>query len=316
MLEENEEQEHAVVPEALHGKRLDYVLAQLFPDYSRSRLQQWIKSGRVWVEGEQRRPRDAVRAGEALVLEAVAQRQIECNPEPIPLEIVAEDEALLVINKPPGLVVHPGAGNSSGTLVNALLHYAPELAALPRAGIVHRLDKGTSGLLVVARSSAAHHHLVAAMQERRIGRAYQALVVGRPTAGGTVDAPIARHPRERIRMAVVAHGRPAVTHYRVAERFPAHTRLDVELATGRTHQIRVHMAHVGLPLIGDPLYGRRLVYPPQASEALRAQLAGFRRQALHACRLSLCHPLSGESVSWSVAPPPDWQRLLEALRNG
>ena len=308
--------QYAVVPEQLAGQRFDRVLAQLFPDYSRSRLQQWVKGGQITVEGQLRRVRDSVKAGEQIALVAEMEPRLELEPEPISLSIVAEDEALIVIDKPAGLVVHPGAGNSTGTLVNALLYYDPALACLPRAGIIHRLDKDTSGLLVVARTAAAHNHLVAELQQRRVGRSYQAIVVGTPTAGGQVDAPIARHPRDRKRMAVVRDGRSAVTHYRVGERFSAHTQLKVELETGRTHQIRVHMAHIGLPLVGDPVYGRRPVYPKLASEQLREQLDGFRRQALHAWQLRFSHPLSGEHVEWQAEPPEDWRQILEALRAG
>ncbi len=306
----------AAVPEELAGQRLDRALAALFPDYSRSRLQQWVKSGWITVDGAVRRPRDPVQAGEQIRVDAEPEPETPLAPEPIPLRLLYEDDDLLVVDKPAGLVVHPGAGNPGGTLVNALLHHDPRLEALPRAGIVHRLDKETSGVLVVARTYAAHHALVEQLQARTVGRAYQAVVVGRPTAGGRVDAPIARHPRDRKRMAVVATGRPAVTHYRVAERFSAHTLLDVELETGRTHQIRVHMAHVRLPLVGDPVYGRRSVYPRGASDALRAVLDGFRRQALHARRLRLEHPRTGERMDWEAAPPEDWQQLLEALRHG
>lgn len=307
---------HAVVPERLAGQRFDRVLAQLFPDYSRSRLQQWVKSGQVTMDGQQCRGRDPVKGGELVYLTPEMEPCLALEPEPIELQVVAADEALIVLNKPAGLVVHPGAGNYTGTLAHALLYHYPSLINLPRAGIVHRLDKETSGLMVVARTAQAHNHLVEELQQRRVGRSYQAIVVGTPTAGGTIDAPIARHPRERKRMAVVRDGRPAVTHYRVAERFGAHTRLSVELETGRTHQIRVHMAHVGLPLLGDPVYGRRPVYPRQASDDLRAQLDGFRRQALHARQLQLVHPLSGERLEWQVEPPEDWQQMVEALREG
>ncbi|MCG5529725.1 23S rRNA pseudouridine(1911/1915/1917) synthase RluD [Halorhodospira halochloris] len=310
------ETQYAVVPEQLAGQRFDRVLAQLFPDYSRSRLQQWVKSGQVTVDGQQRRVRDSVKAGEQITLVAKLEPCLELEPEAIDLPVVAEDEAIIVIDKPAGLVVHPGAGNHTGTLVNALLYYDPDLECLPRAGIVHRLDKETSGLMVVARTAQAHHHLVEELQQRRVGRAYEAIVVGTPTAGGKVDAPIARHPRDRKRMAVVRDGRPAVSHYRVAERFSSHTRLSVELETGRTHQIRVHMAHIGLPLLGDPVYGRRPVYPKSASDKLRDQLDGFRRQALHACKLRLAHPLTGEQMEWYSERPADMQQLLEALREG
>ncbi|MFW6380404.1 MAG: 23S rRNA pseudouridine(1911/1915/1917) synthase RluD [Halorhodospira sp.] len=306
----------AIIPEELSGQRLDRALAALFTDYSRSRLQQWLRAGWITVDGAVRRARDPVRAGERIHVDAEPEPETTLVPEAIPLSIVYEDDDLLVVDKPAGLVVHPGAGNPSGTLVNALLYHDPTLEALPRAGVVHRLDKDTTGLLVVARRYAAHNDLVAQLQARSVGRGYQALVVGCPTAGGRVDAPIARHPRDRKRMAVVADGRPALTHYRVAERFAAHTLLDVRLETGRTHQIRVHMAHVGLPLLGDPVYGRRPVYPRGASEALRAALDGFPRQALHARYLSLTHPRSGERLSWEAPLPGEWHRLLEALRAG
>ncbi len=306
----------ADVPEDLAGKRLDRVLAELFPEYSRSRLQQWLRAGWVTVDGQQRRARDPVIGGEHVIVDAEPQAETAVEPEPIPLEILAEDDSLFVINKPPGLVVHPAAGHWHGTLVHGLLHRDPELSALPRAGVVHRLDKDTSGVLVVARTYAAHADLVAQLQARSVERHYQAVVCGSPTAGGRVEAPIGRHPRDRKRMAVVSRGRPAVTHYRVAERFPAHTALSLQLETGRTHQIRVHMAHVGLPLVGDPVYGRRPVYPRGASDELRQTLDGFRRQALHARRLALRHPASGAWQEWEVPPPQDLQELLEALRHG
>ena len=306
----------AAVPEELAGERLDRALARLFPDYSRSRLQQWVRAGWVTVEGQARRPRDPVGAGEAVVVDAEPEPETPLQPEAIPLEILHEDASLLVVNKPPGLVVHPGAGNPSGTLVNALLAHDPELEALPRAGIVHRLDKDTSGVLVVARTYAAHQELVAQLQARSVGRRYRVLVAGRPTAGGRIEGAIGRHPRDRKRMAVVHGGRPAVTHYRIAERFTAHTLLEARLETGRTHQIRVHMAHAGLPVVGDPVYGRRPVYPPGASEALRQALDGFRRQALHAAELQLVHPGSGETCTWQAPLPADWTPLLEALRHG
>ena len=306
----------ARVPESAAGRRLDQALAELFPDFSRSRLQQWIKAGEVTVDGvAETRPRTRLEGGETVEVEAELPREARCEPQDIPLDILYEDDAILVVNKPAGLVVHPAAGNPDGTLQNALLHYDPALAVVPRAGIVHRLDKDTSGLMVVARTLAAHHALVGQLQSRSVGREYLAVVVGVMTGGGTVDQPIGRHPVDRKRMAVVAQGgKPAVTHYRVVERFRSHTLLRVRLETGRTHQIRVHMAWLKHPLVGDPVYGGRARLPAGASASLRDMLLGFRRQALHAERLSLLHPVSGESMSWEAPPPADFQALVEALR--
>ncbi len=303
-----------VVSPELSGKRLDQVLALLFSDYSRSRLQTWIKEGRVQVDGRVRKAKEKVWAGENIIVQALLQDRGGCEAEDIPLDLLYEDEHLLVVNKPAGLVVHPAAGNWSGTLQNALLHHDPELAKLPRAGIVHRLDKDTTGLMVVARSLPAHKRLVEALQAREIKREYMAVVNGLPTAGGTVDAPIGRHPVNRVRMAVVAGGKPARTHFRVSERFRAHALLDVQLESGRTHQIRVHMAYIHHPLVGDPVYGGRLKLPPSASGGLRSLLRGFGRQALHARRLSLIHPMSGDGMSWMSPVPQDLTALLEGLR--
>lgn len=304
----------AVIGPELAGQRLDQVLAVLFNDYSRSRLQQWIRDGKVLVDGRVRRPKDKVFSGEQVLLRASFEPQVPCAPEAIPLDLVYEDEHLLVVNKPAGLVVHPAAGNPDGTLQNALLHHDPALVALPRAGIVHRLDKDTTGLMVVAKTAAAHKILVEALQAREVKREYRALVVGKPTAGGTVDAPIGRHPVKRTKMAVVMSGKPAVTHYRVAERFRIHTLLAVSLETGRTHQIRVHMAHIHYPLVGDRLYGGRLKLPPAADEHTRRMLQSFKRQALHAYRLGLPHPATGEFMEWQADIPQDMQALLECLR--
>jgi 23S rRNA pseudouridine1911/1915/1917 synthase len=305
---------HATIPPAAAGRRLDQVLAELFPDYSRSRLQTWIRAGQVRIDGRPGRPRDPVAGGEEVVVEAAAAADTRWLAEALPLQVVYQDRDLLVIDKPAGLVTHPAAGNWSGTLVNGLLHLAPELAALPRAGIVHRLDKETSGLLVVARTLQAHQALVAALARRDVRREYLAVVHGVPTGGGSVDAPIGRHPVERTRMAVVAGGRPAVTHYRVAERFRANALLDVRLETGRTHQIRVHLAHVRHPLVGDPAYGGRPRLPRGATPELRALLQGFPRLALHAARLALAHPRSGEPLAWEAPLPADLAGLLAALR--
>lgn len=308
----------ADIPPTLAGSRLDQALASLFPDYSRARLQRWIKDGHVSVDGKKLRPRDVVHGGETVELTVELSEETSWVAQPIPLDIVFEDEAVLIINKPAGLVVHPGAGNQHGTLSNALLHHAPELENVPRAGIVHRIDKETSGLLVVARNLVAQKSLVEQLQARAFDRHYQAVVTGVMTAGGTVDAPIGRHPVNRTRQAVVSEdspsGKEAITHYRVAERFRAHTLLDVKLETGRTHQIRVHMAHIHYPLVGDPVYGGRLKIPAGATPELEATLRGFKRQALHAASLGFEHPLSGEHVSWQAELPDDMQQLIAACR--
>jgi len=304
------------IPETSAGRRLDQVLAELFPSFSRSRLQQWIKAGKVLLNQQPVIARYRVAGGEQVEIRAQLQRQTEVRPQDIPLDIRFQDKHLLVLNKPAGLVVHPAAGNPDGTLQNALLHYDPELAALPRAGIVHRLDKDTSGLMVVARSLGAHKSLVEQLQARSVKREYLALVQSVLAAGGTVDAPIGRHPRDRLRMAVVESGKPAVTHYRVLERFAAHTLVQAQLETGRTHQIRVHMAHIRCPLVGDPLYGGRPRLPRGASADLREAISAFRRQALHAQRLQLIHPATGEAVGWEAEIPKDYRQLLAVLRSG
>jgi 23S rRNA pseudouridine1911/1915/1917 synthase len=306
----------AQIPEALAGRRLDQALAELFPSYSRSRLQQWIKAGQVLLNQQPVIARYRVAGGEHVEIDAQLQLETEARPQAIGLDVRFQDEHLLVLNKPAGLVVHPAAGNPDGTLQNALLHYDPRLASLPRAGIVHRLDKDTSGLMVVARSLSAHRSLVAQLQARTVRREYLALVQSVLAAGGTVDAPIGRHPRDRLRMAVVKSGKPAITHYRVVERFAAHTLVRARLETGRTHQIRVHMAHIRCPLVGDPLYGGRQKLPRGASAELREALGNFRRQALHAARLQLLHPASGEAVSWEAELPNDFELLIEVLRSG
>ncbi|TQV63734.1 MAG: 23S rRNA pseudouridine(1911/1915/1917) synthase RluD [Halothiobacillaceae bacterium] len=305
----------AVLSSEQYGMRLDQAIAQVFPDYSRSRLTAWLKEGKILVNGQagvsQRTP---VEGGERIELLVEPETQTEALPEGIPLDVVHADEHIIVINKPAGLVVHPGAGNWTGTLMNALLFHFPELRLLPRAGIVHRLDKDTSGLLVVARSLPAHKALVEALADRDMHREYMAVAQGLLVAGGTVDKPIGRHPRERTRMAVTETGREAITHYRVAEKFRQHTLLRVQLETGRTHQIRVHMAHIKLPLAGDPDYGGRLRLPKGASPELVELLRGFNRQALHAARLELEHPATGEPMAWEAPIPADMQALIELLR--
>jgi 23S rRNA pseudouridine1911/1915/1917 synthase len=305
---------HATVPESAAGRRLDAVLAELFPEYSRSRLSAWIKSGDVTVDGAPARPRDPVRGGEAVALTAAEEVQTHAVAEDIPLDVLYEDADVFVLDKPAGLVVHPGAGNPAGTLVNALLHRDPGLDKLPRAGIVHRLDKDTSGAMVVARTLQAHTALVAQLSARGVHRQYLAIVVGALVAGGTAAGPIDRHPRDRLRMAVREDGKDAVTHYRLRERYRAHTALECRLETGRTHQIRVHMAHLKHPIVGDPLYGGALKLPKGASEELIAALRGFRRQALHAEVLEFAHPASGEPVRCQAPVPADMQQLMRLLR--
>ncbi|GGD00944.1 23S rRNA pseudouridine(1911/1915/1917) synthase RluD [Halopseudomonas salina] len=303
----------SVAPES-GGQRLDQVAAQLFPDFSRSRLQAWIKDGCLTMDGRSVRPRDTVYGGEKLVLDAEREVQGDWQPEAIALDVIYEDQALMVINKPAGLVVHPAAGHQDGTLLNALLHHAPELAKVPRAGIVHRLDKDTTGLMVVAKTLEAQTDLVAQLQARSVTREYEAVVVGVMTAGGKVDEPIARHGTNRQKMAVMVGGKQAVSHYRVITRFRAHTHVRVKLETGRTHQIRVHMSYIHFPLIGDQTYGGRMRIPAGATPELIETLRGFPRQALHARRLELQHPDDGRTMSWEVPLPADMLNLLALLR--
>lgn len=305
----------ATIPAELSGQRLDKALAELFPDYSRSRLKEWITAGCVSVDGEvNSRPREKMLAGMMINIEAELAAEERFKAQDIDLNIVYEDDDILVINKPAGLVAHPGAGMPDGTLLNALLHHYPAIDQVPRAGIIHRLDKDTTGLMVVAKTVPAQTHLVAAMQARDITREYEAVCNGLMTAGGMVDEPIARHPTKRTHMGVVATGKPAITHYRVVERFRAHTFLRLRLETGRTHQIRVHMSHIRHPLVGDATYGGRPRPPKQASEEMLTTLRAFGRQALHAKRLSLNHPITGELLSWEAETPADIVNLLEVLR--
>lgn len=299
----------------LLGCRLDQALARLFPDYSRSRIKIWIESGLVKVNGiAVNKAREKVFGGESVEIQAEIEEEIRFEPQEIPLNIVYEDNDIIVINKPRDLVVHPGAGNPDGTLLNALLHYYPPIAEVPRAGIVHRLDKDTTGLMVVAKNIPAQTHLVNALQKRSITREYEAVVYGVMTLGGKVDEPMARHPTKRTAMAVHPLGKPAVTHYRIMERFRNYTRLRLRLETGRTHQIRVHMAHIAHPLLGDPLYGGRPRPPKGASEAFLHVLRNFKRQALHAIMLRLEHPISGELMEWHAPLPEDFVTLVEALK--
>jgi 23S rRNA pseudouridine1911/1915/1917 synthase len=305
---------HALrLPADAAGLRFDQALARALPQYSRARLRSWIDAGAVEVDGPALRAKDKVLGGEQVRIRAQLPAETGVTPEPMPLTVVFRDPALLVIDKPAGLVVHPGAGNARHTLQNALLALDPKLAVVPRAGLVHRLDKDTTGLLVVARTPEAHTALVAQLAAREIGREYLALCRGVMTGGGTVDEPIGRHRTQRTRMAVRADGRAAVTHYRIARRFRAHTLVRVNLETGRTHQIRVHLAHIGFPVVGDPAYGGRARLSAGTAPELAAALAAFPRQALHAARLQLQHPLTGRTLAWEAPLPEDMERLLQAL---
>jgi 23S rRNA pseudouridine1911/1915/1917 synthase len=312
---ESVETDEALVPADMLGLRLDQAAAALFPAYSRGRLQAWIKSGALTVNGKPGKAKQKLTGGERLVLQVQAQVQGEWEAEALPLDIVFEDDQLLVVNKPANLVVHPAAGNFSGTLLNALLHHSPELVNLPRGGIVHRLDKDTTGLMVVAKTLPSHQGLVAQLQARTVGRLYEAVALGRIAHSGSVDASIGRHPQQRKKMAVLSRGgKEAITHYSVQERFANHTYLHLKLETGRTHQIRVHLAHIGHPLVGDPTYGGRRKLPRSASPQLVEAIDSLGRQALHAWRLELIHPTAGEPMSWQAPTPADFARLLDVLR--
>ena len=299
-----------------NGYRLDQVAAEVFDDFSRARLQQWIKSGQLTVDGVNRKPKDKLVGGEALELLVVLASEDRWLAQDIPLECVYSDEHIIVINKPAGLVVHPGAGVPDGTLLNALLHHYPELATLPRAGIVHRLDKETSGLMVVARSLLAHTSLVKQLQDRSVGREYEAIVMGELTGGGKVNKPIGRHPHNRVKMAVLQNStsaKIAITHYRLLNRFPRYTHVACKLETGRTHQIRVHMAYIKHPLVGDPVYLSRQRWLSGTSDQLKSVLVAFSRQALHAKKLTLIHPDTKQELSWEEPLPEDMQYLLAQL---
>jgi 23S rRNA pseudouridine1911/1915/1917 synthase len=301
-----------VVPDDCAGLRFDQVLAKLLPEYSRSRLQEWIAAGQASLDGAAAAAKQKVWGGETIVVQPQSHPAEQPHQaEDIALDIVYEDDALLVVNKHAGLVVHPGSGNWEGTLLNALLHHAPQLEGVPRAGIVHRLDKDTSGLLVVAKTLTAQTALVRQLQARSVKREYLALVWGEVRHGGTVDMPIGRHPTQRVKMAALENGKPAVTYYQIEEKFPSCTLLRCRLETGRTHQIRVHLAHIGHPLVGDSVY---LKGAQKCVPHLRGLLHGFPRQALHATRLALEHPVSGELMEWHAPLPQDMQLLLQQLR--
>lgn len=296
------------------GQRLDQALAELCPEYSRSRLKSWLNSGDILIDNASLRPRDKIHGGESVVINPIADTSLDVKAEPIALDIIYQDEAMIVVNKPAGLVVHPAAGNWDGTLQNALLHHDPELEGLPRAGLVHRIDKETSGLLMVARTLTAHKTLVDQLQARTFQREYLTVVRGFITAGSTINEPIARHPTDRKRYAVRAGGKESVTHYRVEKRFAKHTLLKVKLETGRTHQIRVHLSHRNHPIVGDQVYGGRYKAIANASELLSETLRGFKRQALHAAKLGVVHPVTGEEISWECELPSDMANLIRVLQ--
>ncbi|MEH6651045.1 MAG: 23S rRNA pseudouridine(1911/1915/1917) synthase RluD [Motiliproteus sp.] len=303
----------ATVPDDLGGHRLDQAVAQIFPDHSRSRLKGWIQSGELTVDGEQKRPRDKLLGGEQVAVNAAVQHEERWLPEAIDIDVIYEDDDILVLNKPTGLVVHPGAGHHDGTLLNALLHHCPTISAVPRAGIVHRLDKDTTGLMVVAKTIEAQTDLVAQLQERAMGREYEAVACGVMTGGGCVEEPMGRHSKQRQKMAVSPMGKEAITHYRLLKKYRGHTHIRLKLETGRTHQIRVHMAHLHYPLVGDQLYGGRMRQPKGISIELQDCLRDFKRQALHAKRLELYHPITEELMSWEVPLPDDFVALLHEL---
>jgi 23S rRNA pseudouridine1911/1915/1917 synthase len=302
------------IPDELVNERLDQALAKLLPEYSRTQLKQWIESDQVTLNGVFVKAKTRVKGGDFITVHPVLRPEPAWKAENIPLEIVHEDDAVIIINKPAGLVVHPGAGNANSTLLNALLHHEPNLKALPRAGILHRLDKDTSGLLIIAKTPEALKHLSDQLKKRTLSREYQTIVYGQLISGGKVDAPIDRHSMQRKRMAVVDTGKHAVTHYRVMEKYRSLTRLKVKLETGRTHQIRVHMSHIRHPIAGDVLYGGRVLLSKGMSEALILSLRKFKRQALHAFAVGFIHPVTEEWVSFEADIPEDMQQLIAVLR--
>ena len=302
-----------LIPIRLIGERIDAALAEMLPDFSRSKVTQWIKSGDALINEKTFKPKDKVKGGEIVYLTLNQKKNNDWAPEKIPLDIVFEDDDIIVINKQYGLVTHPGAGNWNGTLANALLYYDSSLSLLDRAGIVHRLDKNTSGLMVIARNEKSQKYLVEQLQSHSVEREYSALVYGHMIAGGSINEPIGRDPKDRIKQAILSRGKEALTHYRVIDRFKSHTHVKAILETGRTHQIRVHLSHIGHSLIGDPMYGGRVRFPKKADEVLKQELFNFKRQALHSKKLSLIHPSSGESMSWKAPLPDDMMKLLNIL---
>ena len=304
-----------IIPERMAGQRLDVALSEMLPDYSRSKITAWIKSGEALINHKPFKPKDKVNGSEMVELTINQKQNNDWVGEDIPLNVVFEDEDMIVLNKAVGLVTHPGAGNWSGTLANALLHYEPKLATLDRAGIVHRLDKNTSGLMVVARNEKSQKNLVEQLQTHSVSREYSAIVYGHMVSGGTIDKPIGRDTKDRVKQTVSSNGKEAVTHYRVIDRYQNHTHVKVILETGRTHQIRVHLSHIGYPLIGDSMYGGKVRFPRKADAILKKALVNFKRQALHARKLTLTHPISGKLMSWKAPLPEDMLALLDVLND-
>ena len=302
-----------IIPERMTGDRLDVALSEMLPDYSRSKITAWIKSGDALINNKAFKPKDKVNGSQIVILSLNKKQNNDWSAENIALNIVFEDEDIIIINKPFGLVTHPGAGNWNGTLANALLYYDSELSKLDRAGIVHRLDKNTSGLMVIARNEKSQKYLVEQLQSHSVAREYSAIVYGHMISGGSINDPIGRDPKDRIKQAVSSNGKDATTHYRVIDRFKSHTHVKAILETGRTHQIRVHLSHIGYPLLGDPMYGGRVRFPKKASEILKESLLGFKRQALHSKKLTLNHPSTGELMSWKSPLPDDMLKLLNIL---
>jgi len=302
-----------IIPERMEGERLDLAIAEMLPELSRTKITKWIKSDQALISAKSFKPKDKVIGNEIVELTIIQSSNNTWQAENIPINIVFEDENIIVINKQAGVVTHPGPGNWSGTLANALLNYDPNLKSLDRAGIVHRLDKNTSGLMVVARNKKAQKYLVEQLQNHSVIREYSVIVFGHMISGGTINEPIGRDPKDRLKQAVIRNGKEATTHYRVIDRFKNHTHVKAILETGRTHQIRVHLSSIGYPLVGDFIYGGKLRYPKKASEDLKSALLNFRRQALHSRKLSLCHPESGELLSWRTPLPDDMQNLINVL---
>jgi len=302
-----------IIPERMTGDRLDVALSEMLPHYSRSKITAWIKSGDALINNKAFKPKDKVNGTQIVMLSLNKKQNNDWLAENIALNVVFEDEDIIIINKPFGLVTHPGAGNWNGTLANALLYYDPELSKLDRAGIVHRLDKNTSGLMVIARNEKSQKYLVEQLQSHSVVREYSAIVYGHMISGGSVNDPIGRDPKDRVKQTVSSNGKEATTHYRVIDRFKSHTHVKAILETGRTHQIRVHLSHIGYPLLGDPMYGGRVRFPKKASEILKESLLGFKRQALHSKKLTLNHPSTGELMSWKAPLPDDMVKLLNIL---